>query len=122
MQISIRQNIFFIDFFIDIVVIPPSLFCDLFFAWYIRIVCTVRILYKRQFLDNPKKERAGHVEANSFYYNVLNMICSDETAHSHHWAKTHALPFLPEDWKKPAFIRISARVRPLYLRYLKYRG
>ena len=26
MQISIRQNIFFIDFFIDIVVIPPSLF------------------------------------------------------------------------------------------------
>ena len=79
-------------------------------------------LYRWQFLDNPEKERAGHVEANSFYYNVLNMICSDETAHSHHWAKTHALPFLPEDWKKPSYIRISARVRPLYLRYLKYRG
>ena len=79
-------------------------------------------LYRWQFLDNPEKERAGHVETNSFSYNGLNMICSDETAHSHHWAKTHALPFLPEDWKKPSYIRISARVRPLYLRYLKYRG
>ena len=79
-------------------------------------------LYRWQFLDNPEKERAGHVETNSFSYNGLNMICSDETAHSHHWAKTHALPFLPEDWKKPACIRISARARPLYLLYLNYRG
>ena len=60
-------------------------------------------LYRWQFWDNPEKERADHVETNSFSYKVLNMICSDKTAHSHHWAKTHALPFLPEDWKKPGF-------------------